>query len=155
MKPLTPVEVAIYYAERVPALLEVKMWQWRGPCLVHIGSHFNFAVESDTGRWHCFSKCGRGGDAYCLEIGLNGSPFASAFQRISKIVGRPVRAVCIHRYSSIFCVCAYHSRLLWRPNYLRQVFAAIAETGSTGDKRLVRTLVSLSRLVNATLVGLL
>jgi hypothetical protein len=52
-------------------------------------------------------------------------------------------------------MCGYHSRLLWRRNYLRQVFAATAETGASDDKRFHEMLVGFLRLVTATLVGLL
>jgi hypothetical protein len=47
--------------------------------------------------WYCFSKCARGGDAYSLEIALKGGSFATAYQRVGKIIGRPVQGDFIYR----------------------------------------------------------
>jgi hypothetical protein len=84
----TPGEVSAYYAARVPHLKQRRAAEWRGPCPVHRGKNDNFAVEPDTGRWFCFSACGRGGDILELEAGLTGADFKTAKTEVFRLVGR-------------------------------------------------------------------
>jgi hypothetical protein len=84
---LSPVEVAIYYAARVPDLRQRGM-RWRGRCPIHRGKNDNFSVDSQTGLWHCWSSCGRGGDIIALEIELTGVSWRDAVEEIERIIGR-------------------------------------------------------------------
>jgi hypothetical protein len=88
----TPGEVSAYYAGRVPHLKQRRAAEWRGPCPIHQGKNDNFAVEPNSGRWFCFSKCGRGGDILSLERALTGADFRTALEAVYAIVGRPAPA---------------------------------------------------------------
>jgi hypothetical protein len=85
----TPTEVSSYYAARVPRLRQSRSVEWRGSCPIHDGLDENFAVDSRSGRWHCHSQCGRGGDIPALEQELTGADFptvkAEAFRLAGKI----------------------------------------------------------------------
>jgi hypothetical protein len=83
----TPNEVSIYYAARVPALNQ-RGSELRGPCPIHQGHGENFAVESDTGRWYCHSRCGKGGDILDLEMALTGVDFKTAKSDVYQLIGR-------------------------------------------------------------------
>ena len=85
----TPSEVSSYYAVRVPHLKQRHAAQWRCACPIHKGDRDSFSVESDTGRWSCFSTCGRGGDVIELEEALTGADFKAAKAEVFKIIGRP------------------------------------------------------------------
>ena len=84
----TPGEVSAYYAAQVAHLKQRRTPEWRGPCPIHQGKNDNFAVEPDTGRWFCFSKCGRGGDILELEAVLTGADFKTAKAEVFRLVGR-------------------------------------------------------------------
>jgi len=84
----SPDEVATYYAARVPNLKQRDGGEWRGPCPIHHGHGDNFAVEPATGRWHCHSQCGRGGDVLALEEALFGGDFPTRKAEVLRIVGR-------------------------------------------------------------------
>ena len=81
-------EVAHYYMVRLPHLKQRHGAEWRGACPIHKGDRDSFAVESDTGRWSCFSRCGRGGDVIELEKALTGADFKTAKAEVFNIVGR-------------------------------------------------------------------
>jgi CHC2 zinc finger len=83
----TPGEVSRYYDVRVPELNQ-RGAQWRCPCRIHGGTGDNFAVEPDTGRWFCFSKCQRGGDIIALEMEMTHVDFKTARAEVCQIVGR-------------------------------------------------------------------
>jgi putative DNA primase/helicase len=80
--------VRAYCAARVPHLKWKRAKEQRGPCPVHKGTHDNFAVESDTGKWFCH-VCGRGGDLVELEMALSGVDFKAAKAEVFRIIGRP------------------------------------------------------------------
>jgi DNA primase len=84
----TPGEVSTYYAARVPHLKQGRAAEWRGSCPIHQGKNDNFAVEPDTGRWFCFSSCGRGGDILELEEALTGGDFPTRRAEVFRLVGR-------------------------------------------------------------------
>jgi len=81
-------QIETYYAARVPKLKQ-RGAEWRGPCPIHQGERDSFAVKPDTGQWHCFSTCDRGGDILALELALNGGDFKTAKAAAFRIVGRP------------------------------------------------------------------
>ncbi len=85
---LTPGEVSVYYSARVPCLKQTSRREWRGPCPLHDGDDDNFAVNSETGKWFCHSRCGAGGDVYDLERRLSGCEFFEARETVDVIVGR-------------------------------------------------------------------
>jgi putative DNA primase/helicase len=84
----SPGEVSTYYSARVPHLKQRDAAEWRGPCPIHNGKRDSFAVEPETGRWHCFSTCARGGDIIVLEEALTGGDFKTAKAEVFRIVGR-------------------------------------------------------------------
>jgi enoyl-CoA hydratase/carnithine racemase len=47
-------------------------------------------VDSETGRWTCFSQCGRGGSLIDFEMALTGTEFKAALAAVYGIVGRPL-----------------------------------------------------------------
>src|SRR6185312_9195297 len=83
-------EIASYYATRVPGLKQRRGAQWRGPCPVHQGRDSNFRVDSATGRWSCYSRCGRSGSLIDLEMALTGADFRAALAGVYALVGRPM-----------------------------------------------------------------
>ena len=83
----TPAEIERYCAARIPGLKEVGA-EWRGRCPIHKGGGDNFSVEMDSGRWYCFSQCGRGGDIFALEMELTDANFAEAKAEVFRIIGR-------------------------------------------------------------------
>ena len=89
MDPLTPHEVAAYYASRVPSLPQREAGEWRGPCPIHNGRDANFSVQADSGRWYCHSQCARGGDIFELEMEMNHDTFPVAKAEVFRLVGRP------------------------------------------------------------------
>jgi hypothetical protein len=82
-------EVSLYYAARVPHLKR-RAKRWRAPCPLHRGTRDNFSVDPGTGRWFCFSKCGRGGDMIALEQEFSAADFVTARNNVFEIVGRAV-----------------------------------------------------------------
>ena len=84
----TPVEVAEYYRVRLSKLNQRGI-EWRGPCPIHKGTRDSFAVDPTSGRWFCFSTCGRGGDVLALEQELFTPDFKAAKTEVFRIVGRP------------------------------------------------------------------
>ena len=89
----TPIEVAAYYRARLPRLLQ-RGRQWRGACALHGGRRPSFSVDPLTGRWHCFSECGRGGSLIDYEMAFANADFRGAMAAVYAIVGRqlPSRA---------------------------------------------------------------
>jgi hypothetical protein len=81
-------EVDTYYAARVPDLKQGRAAERRGPCPIHNGKNDSFAVDRETGRWFCHSKCGRGGDILDLEAALNGGDFPTRKAEVLRLVGR-------------------------------------------------------------------
>ncbi len=73
---------------RADGLRQADRAEWRGACLIHGGTGDNFAVDSATGRWHCHSKCARGGDILELEMALTGARFPEAKAAVFSLVGR-------------------------------------------------------------------
>ena len=57
---------------------------------VHGGHNANFTVNAETGDWHCFSQCGRGGDIFQLEMALAQCDFGEAHRDILRWVGRSI-----------------------------------------------------------------
>ena len=84
----SPYEVRSYYAARVPALRMSDGAEWRGPCPIHNGKDHNFAVNSTTGLWMCFSQCARGGDIITLERELSATDFVTARDNVYNLIGR-------------------------------------------------------------------
>ena len=77
------------YCERRGIVLKRKGNEFRGRCPIHNGnSPDSFAVYPDTGRWHCYSECGRGGDVIDLEQLLGGG--GNITEVIARLEGIPV-----------------------------------------------------------------
>lgn len=85
---LTPSEVSVYYAARIPRLNQ-RGREWRGPCPIHDGKGDNFSVNAENGLWNCHSQCGRGGSVYDLEMALTNADFPVAANEVRHIIGRP------------------------------------------------------------------
>jgi putative DNA primase/helicase len=83
----TSIEVAAFYRVRAGKVRQSGK-EWRGQCPIHKGERDSFAVDPQTGRWTCHSKCGRGGDILELEAALTGVAFPSAKAEVFRIVGR-------------------------------------------------------------------
>jgi len=83
-------EVSTYYGARVPHLKRNRGTEWRGRCPIHGGKNHNFTVDPATGRWFCFSKCGRGGSLIDFEMTVTGADFKTALTTVCAIVGRPM-----------------------------------------------------------------
>jgi hypothetical protein len=86
-------EVRAYYSCFIPAIARSRALKWRGPCPIHSGKRPNLAVNLQTGRWFCFSKCGRGGDMITFEIAMRGGTFRDARDRVFSAAGRVVPLV--------------------------------------------------------------
>jgi hypothetical protein len=82
-------EVSAFYAAALPRLRQTNRREWRGPCPMHGGEDDSFAVDACTGRWYCFSRCGRGGDLIAFQMERTGARFPSAKREVFAIVGRP------------------------------------------------------------------
>jgi hypothetical protein len=83
----TPSEVSAYYAARVP-VMDQRGKKWRTVCPIHAGKKKSFGVNPQTGRWHCYSRCGRGGDMLDLEVELCGGDFPTRKAEVFRLVGR-------------------------------------------------------------------
>ncbi|MGD1094006.1 MAG: CHC2 zinc finger domain-containing protein [Bryobacteraceae bacterium] len=88
---LSPTEVAIYYALRMPEIRQ-RGRRWRGTCPIHRGKHYSFSVDPKTGLWRCWSDCGRGGDIIALEMALTGVSWREGVVEIERIIGRTLLA---------------------------------------------------------------
>src|ERR1019366_5299554 len=84
----TAAEVKRFYSIRLPKLRQTGE-EWRGPCPVHKGERDSFAVDAETGRACCHSKCGRGWDMIGLQQELCAQPFGNAKSEVYRAVGRP------------------------------------------------------------------
>lgn len=84
----TAAEIAAYCTARLPDLKQTISGEWRGPCPIHQGGRDSFAVDPETGRWFCHSKCGRGGGLISLEMELGETDFKSAKAEVLRISGR-------------------------------------------------------------------
>jgi DNA primase len=87
-RPFDATEIGRYYEIRVPDLKQTTNRYWRGPCPIHNGERDSFSVDSETGRWYCFSACGSGGSIFDLEMALTDVEFRKAKLRIFRLVGR-------------------------------------------------------------------
>jgi hypothetical protein len=85
-------EVRRYYEIRVPDLRLSNHRKWRGPCPIHKGKGWNFAVDAKSGFWFCFSQCCRGGDIIGLERELSCVDFLTARRDVYRIIGRALPA---------------------------------------------------------------
>jgi hypothetical protein len=81
------VDVAVYYELRLPSLRQ-RGKRWRGPCPIHSGKHESFSVDPESGRWRCWSSCGRGGDIIALEMELTGAVWRTAVAEVEQMTGR-------------------------------------------------------------------
>lgn len=84
----SPSEVSIYYSIRAPRIKQTQGDNWRGGCPIHEGNGANFAVHSNTGKWFCHSRCGRGGDILSLEQQLTRVDFRAAKSEVFRLLGR-------------------------------------------------------------------
>jgi CHC2 zinc finger len=83
----SPSEVAAYYRARHQHLSQ-RGWNWCGACIIHGGKGPSLSVEAQTGRWKCFSECGRGGSLVDFEMELTRVGFKEALVGVGGIVGR-------------------------------------------------------------------
>ena len=67
---------------------------WRGPCPMHGGQDSNFAVDTVTLRWTCFSHCGSGSVAAYINGGETpyGQAFVEAAKKLAALAGVPFPA---------------------------------------------------------------
>ena len=87
--PFSRSEVAEYYRVRVPQLRQTKGREWACFCPIHNGKDTtSFSVNSENGLWVCYSKCGRGGNIFDLEMILSGDGFRNSKLTVYSIVGR-------------------------------------------------------------------
>jgi len=63
----------------------------RGICPIHQGSDPNFAVNPESGFWHCHSQCKEGGDVFDFLSRKEGLDFPSALAAIAEWTGSPAR----------------------------------------------------------------
>jgi hypothetical protein len=96
----TRAEIATYYSERVPDLKQARSDEWRGPCPVHEGERNSFAVNAESGCWHCFSECDRGGSMIDLEMALGETDFKTAKAEVLRIIGRTWHTVATYIYTN-------------------------------------------------------
>ncbi len=62
--------------------------EWRGPCPLHGGNGPNFAVNAETGLWHCFTGCqDAGGDALAFLQRKDGLTFPEALHALAEWAG--------------------------------------------------------------------
>ena len=80
-------EVAAYYRARHPRLKQHGR-NWRGTCIIHGGKGPSLSVESVTGKWNCFSACGRGGSLLDFEMELRNASFRDALESVGSLLGR-------------------------------------------------------------------
>lgn len=75
---------------------------WRGPCPIHQGDNpKNFAVNTQTLQWHCFSQCGSGDVIKFLNKGRSarGEEYVSHVKTLAELVGidsRPIERELTH-----------------------------------------------------------
>ena len=102
----TPGEVATYYGVRLPRIRQ-RGRDWRCPCPLHRGKGLNFSISAETGRWHCFSKCGRGGSMIDFEAEITGANFKAALTEVFAVIGRrmperpPISARRVARHAAL------------------------------------------------------
>lgn len=84
----SPSEIARYYSIRAPLVKQTGR-EWRGPCPIHQGTRFSFAVDPKTGLWICHSQCGRGGSIFELEMAISGFGFSRAATEVDHLIGWP------------------------------------------------------------------
>ncbi len=62
--------------------------EWRGACPLHGGNGPNFAVNAETGLWHCFTGCqDAGGDALAFLQRKDGLTFPEALHALAEWAG--------------------------------------------------------------------
>ncbi|MFB3779054.1 MAG: CHC2 zinc finger domain-containing protein [Bryobacteraceae bacterium] len=86
--PFSPGEVARYYAVRAPRIKQTSAKEWRGACPLHGGTRDSFAIQAETGLWHCHSECNRGGSMIEFEMAFSGLDFRAAARAVDDAVGR-------------------------------------------------------------------
>lgn len=112
MKEFTPAEVSRFYAVQVPKVKQSGK-EWRGPCPIHKGERDNFAVDPETGRAYCHSKCGRGWDIFGLQHMIGAQPFALAKSEVYRIIGR-LETNCPERITAEYSYTDAEGRLLFQ-----------------------------------------
>lgn len=70
-----------FYSQYTP--LKPISGELRGPCPLHGGQGQNFAVNPETGLWHCFTQCQGGGDVFDFLMRKEGSDFPEALAAAS------------------------------------------------------------------------
>lgn len=64
--------------------------EWRGACPLHGGDGPNFAVNAESGLWHCFTGCNDdGGDALAFLQRKDGLTFLEALHALAEWAGTP------------------------------------------------------------------
>ena len=61
--------------------------EFRGPCPLHQGQRDSFAVNPDTGLWHCHSECAAGGTVFDFLMQKDGLDFPEALAAIAGWIG--------------------------------------------------------------------
>ena len=125
----TPAEVAVYWSAAYPELRQ-RGAEWRGKCPLHNGRRDSFAVNSETGAWHCHSKCSCGGSLIDFEMERTGCSFPEALKAAREIVGQRASkaaagpAVVIARYvycgengEPLFRVCRTEPKSFFQQRY--------------------------------------
>ena len=90
ISPFTVAEIRRYYSTRIPNLKTSSTGKIRLACPLHGGKNHSFLLDLNTGHWHCFSDCGRGGSVFDFEMTLTGADFKTAMAAVYAIVGRPM-----------------------------------------------------------------
>jgi hypothetical protein len=155
-------DISTYFGERLPALAQTQMREWRGACPIHNGTGPNFAVNRESGHWFCHSQCQCGGDIIRLEQELSGVGFHEALLNIGSIIGRDLsgNVDCKHNWSKaeFFPYNDENQKLLFhvcRADCLHCREKRIWQQTPDGGRRLGdvrRILYRLHRLVDAKMV---
>ena len=91
------VEIAAYYAQRVPDLKQTGT-ELRGPCPIHQGTRDSFAVNPETGLWYCHSECDCGGSMIQLEMAINEVDYKTARNNVRAVIEDAWRVVAKYTY---------------------------------------------------------
>jgi hypothetical protein len=97
-------KVAAYQRARHPRLSQ-RGRNWRGACIIHGGKNPSLSDEAQTGRWRCFSECGRGGSLLGFDMELTRVGFRQALDSVGSVVGRSLTTSRVSSREEIRSAC--------------------------------------------------